>query len=231
MRKVQSLEGFIFSRGNSGSPVICKSTGKVMAVLSNKEGHNLAYAIPIMYLADIWKDIPSQLIKSSTHQEPMTSPIEETLNNLTLSLVKDGWIGKRAYNKVKAFQSKNNFFKEIIFKNNPIKPLTIVAKIKSVFLTILGTVTLAMLGYWGFTSFLLLNYKVTEIRQGHTLNVRSGFNKNHKIIAELPYHATNIMVHECKLNQLGKKWCHIQYRNTQGWVRSKYISIEKITLK
>jgi hypothetical protein len=235
MRKIKSVEDYTFSRGNSGSPVICQSTGEVIAILSNKQGHNLAYAIPIVYLADIWKEMPSDLINEEKLPKTTTTPLEENLNNLTLTLVKNGWLGKRVYNKVKAFQSNNKFFRNIILDNKRLHTATtfskVKQKIKTLFSFIFWTIALILVGYWAFVSFAVLNYKVTNIRKGSMLNVRQGMNTKHKIIAELPSSAKHIIVQQCKVNVLGKKWCKIQYYNTQGWVRSKYIMIDKVTLK
>ena len=58
LRKIKAKDGFNFDRGNSGSPVICLETNKVIAMISNKEGSDLAYAINIEYIKEIWKDIP-----------------------------------------------------------------------------------------------------------------------------------------------------------------------------
>lgn len=65
VRKIQASEGYTFDRGNSGSPVICEKTGEVIAVISNKEGSRLAYAVDISYLKDIWTDMPLGLLKTS----------------------------------------------------------------------------------------------------------------------------------------------------------------------
>ena len=59
VRKIQSTEGYNFDRGNSGSPVICQETGEVIAILSNKEGSKIGYAVDIVYLKDIWQKSPS----------------------------------------------------------------------------------------------------------------------------------------------------------------------------
>lgn len=63
VRKIKAQDGFNFERGNSGSPVICKKTKKVIAMLSNKEGNSLAYAVNIDNLEKIWKEAPPYLFK------------------------------------------------------------------------------------------------------------------------------------------------------------------------
>lgn len=72
VRKIKALDGFNFERGNSGSPVICKKTKKVIAMVSNKEGSSLAYAVNIDNVLEIWKDAPKSLFS-----EKKTKPIEE----------------------------------------------------------------------------------------------------------------------------------------------------------
>ena len=62
VRKIKAKEGFTFNRGNSGSPVICQTSRKVIAMISNKEGNSLAYAINIENLKDIWTDIPKDIL-------------------------------------------------------------------------------------------------------------------------------------------------------------------------
>ena len=67
-------------KGYSGSPLICKKSGKVVAVISNRKGVKDGFAISIEHLRDIWKDIPRNLIRnngyvpkifiSTAHREP-----------------------------------------------------------------------------------------------------------------------------------------------------------------
>ena len=67
-------------RGYSGSPLICKDSGKVVAVVSNRKGNRDGFAISIENLKTIWKDIPRNFIKkenyvpkifiSTAHREP-----------------------------------------------------------------------------------------------------------------------------------------------------------------
>jgi len=63
VRKIKANDGFNFDRGNSGSPVICKSSGNVIAMISNKEGNDIGYAIDIVNLKEVWKDAPSRLFE------------------------------------------------------------------------------------------------------------------------------------------------------------------------
>ncbi len=61
--KIKVEEGFHFDRGNSGSPVICKKSQKVIAMISNKEGKSIGYAINIEHLKHVWKDMPKGLLE------------------------------------------------------------------------------------------------------------------------------------------------------------------------
>jgi len=65
-RKIKAHNDFYFSKGNSGSPVICKRSGHVIGMVSNKEGNNLAYAIEISYIEEVWKQIPKGLLEKGT---------------------------------------------------------------------------------------------------------------------------------------------------------------------
>jgi len=66
VRRVKANDDFNFDRGNSGSPVFCRKSGHVIAMISNKEGHDIAYAIEITNIAEIWKEIPPMLLKKRT---------------------------------------------------------------------------------------------------------------------------------------------------------------------
>jgi hypothetical protein len=83
VRKIKADDGFNFDRGNSGSPVICKSTGKVIAMISNKEGNDIGYAVDISNLKEIWKEMPSRLLRdeivqvSGTKESP--TPTKESI--------------------------------------------------------------------------------------------------------------------------------------------------------
>jgi len=78
--------------GYSGSPLICKESGKVVAVISNRKGTKDGYAIAIENLKTIWADIPRTLIKkknhipkifiSSSHREPDITIAKNFANEL-----------------------------------------------------------------------------------------------------------------------------------------------------
>ena len=66
VRRVKANDDFNFERGNSGSPVFCRKSGHVIAMISNKEGQDIAYAIEIANVEKIWENIPSTLLKKKT---------------------------------------------------------------------------------------------------------------------------------------------------------------------
>ena len=61
VKKIEAKEGFHFDQGNSGSPVLCKETGNVIAVISKKDRNNIAYAIDIVHLKSLWQDAPQEI--------------------------------------------------------------------------------------------------------------------------------------------------------------------------
>ena len=86
VRKIKAKDGFNFDRGNSGSPVICRDSGNVIAMISNKEGSDIGYAIDIANVKEVWKDMPSELftIKEVTPKpkekiEPVSGKKEERI--------------------------------------------------------------------------------------------------------------------------------------------------------
>lgn len=83
VRKIKANDGFNFERGNSGSPVICKSSGAVIAMISNKEGSELAYAIDINNLQTIWKDVPQELLGTGKKVEQSTPTKKEKIEQIS----------------------------------------------------------------------------------------------------------------------------------------------------
>jgi len=77
VRKIKANDGFNFDRGNSGSPVICKNSGKVIAMISNKEGNNIGYAVDIANIKEVWKEMPTALLHPSTVEKAPISKREE----------------------------------------------------------------------------------------------------------------------------------------------------------
>ena len=68
-RKIKANDGYNFDRGNSGSPVICKESSKVIAMVSNKEGNNIGYAIDIISLKEVWTEMPEKLLEKSPSEK------------------------------------------------------------------------------------------------------------------------------------------------------------------
>jgi len=56
-------------RGNSGGPLVCQKSGKVIAVVSNHKGVHQGYAISIEHLQDIWDKMPPFLFESDDENE------------------------------------------------------------------------------------------------------------------------------------------------------------------
>ena len=68
VHKIKTDDGFRLERGNSGSPVICKKSQNVIAMISNKEGSNIGYAIDIEQLENIWKEMPKGLLEGKKRE-------------------------------------------------------------------------------------------------------------------------------------------------------------------
>ena len=89
-RKIKAKEGYNFDRGNSGSPVICKESQKVIAMISNKQGNDIGYAIDISSLKEIWTEMPQQILVQKTISPNNKPSIEKentsTIENTRISL-------------------------------------------------------------------------------------------------------------------------------------------------
>ena len=56
--------------GNSGGPLICSKSGKVIGVVSNNKGVKQGYAVAIEHLLDIWlEEMPLLLIENKNNEE------------------------------------------------------------------------------------------------------------------------------------------------------------------
>jgi len=49
--------------GNSGAPLVCKESGKVIAVMTNNRSVKQGFAVSIEHLQELWKDMPSFLLE------------------------------------------------------------------------------------------------------------------------------------------------------------------------
>ncbi len=211
-RKIKANDDYSFDRGNSGSPVICQKSGCVIAMVSNKEGSDIAYAIEIASLEEVWKQL-----KSICEKNNASDIHKEFYNNLNTLKEKIEVKKEKLKNKTKQ-KIKNKKIK--IQKKSPLKYY------------IAGILTVVVA--YGIHLFLQSskeifkdNYKVINIASNDTLNVREDTGNVYKILGELPFNAKNIAVSKCIPNDTGKEWCKIQYGSLIGWVRSKYISIDK----
>ncbi|CAA6811687.1 MAG: Serine/threonine kinase [uncultured Sulfurovum sp.] len=83
IRKIKTHNGYTFDRGNSGAPVFCKKTNKVIAMISNKEGTEIGYAIEINSLKQIWKEVPTYILEQDTLSIESISGIhhDQEINN------------------------------------------------------------------------------------------------------------------------------------------------------
>jgi len=75
-------------KGNSGSAVICEKSGEVIAVATDrKSSGKQAYAIPISYLKEIWKELPEKLfLQPSEHKANFIHEVFDALDNNPLLL-------------------------------------------------------------------------------------------------------------------------------------------------
>lgn len=205
-RKIKANDDYSFDRGNSGSPVICQKSGCVIAMISNKEGSDIAYAIEIASLEEVWKQL--KYICEKSNESDIHKEFYNNLNTLKEKI------------EIKKEKLKNKKQKKEPQKKSPIK----------YYLAGILTVIVA----YGIHLFLQSpkeifknNYKVINISSNDTLNVREDTGTVYKILGELPFNAKNIAVSKCIPNDAGKEWCKIQYGSLIGWVRSKYISVDK----
>ena len=222
IKKLKADKDYNFSRGNSGAPIICKETGNVIAMLSNREGSSIAYAIGVSciksLLEELYKD--DELMKK--HKDFY----------LSMSSFKE---------KVSAsVQAKKNPKNKIIYHIRELKeeessfiPLfrEKLLKIKYFLLGILFI--FALYGAYSFFGTQKerihpIYYSVTNLPPYDTLNVRAGAGKGYRVVGELFPNTKHIIVTHCKNNDEGSKWCYIKYKDIKGWVHSYYIEREPI---
>ena len=80
----------VIKKGNSGSPIFCKKTKRVVAMANIKYDMSKAekvFALRISYLKKIWKDMPFDLIsiESSKNNDVVISKILETLSDVEIN--------------------------------------------------------------------------------------------------------------------------------------------------
>ena len=200
-RKIKANDDYTFDKGNSGSPVICKKSNHVIAMISNKRGSDIAYAIEISCLKEVWKELNNSLLeegKTYRHQH-----FYNKMDNLKEKITTQ--IKERQQEK----PSRLRYYLSGI--------LTVILFYAAYYFFTLPE------------AYKQGNYKVIKIRSNDTLNVREDKGTIYDILGALPYDARNIAVKTCESNDVGKEWCSIRYGSLTGWVRSKYITIEEET--
>ena len=114
-RKIKANEGYNFDRGNSGSPVICKKSEKVIAMISNKEGSDIGYAIDIISLQDIWAEMPQKLLQKEEIEKDISNPQEEVLQKESSPTIKKKSVIKNFITKSNKINMKMNLIANYLF--------------------------------------------------------------------------------------------------------------------
>jgi len=218
--RLKANDDYSFNRGNSGSPVICKKTGAVIAMISNKEGSSIAYAVEIACLKEIWKDLKTS---ESLHDH---QHFYDNINDFT-NKVKENFQERKetVVTKVKQLNNMDDLQKEI----NTLKEEVRNGSKLKYYLSGMVSVVLALVLFYFFTLppvYEPENYKVVNIASDDTLNIRDGKGTIYSILGLIPYNAQNVAVTTCMANDTGKEWCKVTYGNITGWVRSHYIEKE-----
>lgn len=224
VRRLKAHEDYSFERGISGSPVLCKETGAVIAMISNKEGSDIAYAIEISSLKEICKELNSSLLTEGSldgHQHfydnitDFTSKVKDNFEEHQEDIKKN--ITRLSHMDV--LQEEIDKLKKERKKDSKLK----------YYLSGIISVIVAFILYHFLTlapSYEPENYKVINISKNDTLNIREGKGTVYATLGEIPYNAENIAVTTCMPNDAGKEWCNVSYGSIKGWVRSYYIEKE-----
>ncbi|HHS93244.1 MAG TPA: hypothetical protein ENK82_07845, partial [Campylobacterales bacterium] len=226
VRRIKTEDDYSFDQGNSGSPLICKKSGSVIGMISNRDRSDIAYAIEIGSLKEIWKDLNTTLINQGTlhsHQhfyaniKTFTSKFKERLDERK----KEIHTNTKAYvNNMQELQQELEKLKENIETKS---------KFKYFFLGI-GTIVSLIIAYYILTlpqEYEPENYKVVHIPAGDVLNIREGKGSVYPILGVIPAEANNVAVTLCESNDAGKEWCKVTYGSVIGWVHSNYIEKEE----
>ena len=220
IKKLKADEDYSFSRGNSGAPIICKQTGNVIAMLSNREGSSIAYAIGVSCIKRLLEEIyeDDELIKKhKDFYQNMTSFKEEVSSSVQTK--------KNPKNKI------IHHIRELEEEKSSLVPL-FKEKLLKVKYFLLGILFIfALYGVYSFFGTQKegthpIYYRVTNLPPQETLNVRTGAGKSYRVVGELFPNTRHIIVTHCKNNDDASKWCHIRYKDIKGWVHSHYIKRE-----
>ena len=223
IKKLKADEDYSFSRGNSGAPIICKQTGNAIAMLSNREGSSIAYAIGVSCIKKLLEQLheDSELMKKhkdfyismSSFKEEVSASVQAKKNpkNRIIHHIKE--LEKEKSSLIPLFKEK-------------------LLKVKYFLLGILFI--FALYGAYSFFGTKKegthpIFYTVVNLPSDETLNVRAGAGKGHRVVGELFPNTKHIIVTYCKNNDEGSRWCYIKYKDIKGWVHSHYITKEPNT--
>lgn len=216
IKKIKADTDYHFSRGNSGAPIICNKTGNVIAMLSNKEGTDIAYAIGVSSIKKLLEQLSANDDLMQKHKDfhlKMSSFKKEV--NASVQIIKNP--------KNRAIYHMNELKR---------KKSTIIGLLKKKLINLkyflLGGISIfALYGIYSIFNIEKVDtnayYNIVNLPSHETLNVREGAGKGYKAIYELMPNADHIIVTRCKNNDEGTKWCHIKYKEIKGWVHSYYI--------
>lgn len=226
VRRLKADDDYRFEKGNSGAPLICEATGKVIAMISHMSPKaNEAYAIEIASIKEIWRDL-TQKGSAYAHRHfydninAFTDRIQENLNTRKQSVVKHA---SRLHNMDELEKEIKDLKEEIQVKN----------KFKYFFLGIVSVILL-FTGYYIVTlpeEYEPENYRVVNVSTNDILNIRADKGTIYPVLGAIPFDASNVAVTTCESNDAGKEWCKVTYGSITGWVRSKYIEKETYNLE
>ncbi|CAA6803576.1 MAG: Serine/threonine kinase [uncultured Sulfurovum sp.] len=224
VRRIKANEDYTFERGNSGAPLLCKRTGAVIAMISNKEGSNIAYAIEIASLQEIWKNLKllrlqeGNLHKHQAFYEKIDDFIGEVEENF-----------EQRKNAILTSRTQLNDMNQLQKEIHSLKTGFQEASKFKYYLGGIASMLLILSLYYFFTDSVQYrphNYKIIKIPVDDVLNIREHQGIGYQVIGTIPYNGNNIAVIHCEENDSGQEWCKITYGNITGWVSSKYIEKE-----
>ena len=68
---------------------------------------------------------------------------------------------------------------------------------------------------------------VTGVASDDVLNIRSGPRALYAILGTIPYDGVGINVLDCINNDKGTRWCRVDYRTRNGWVKARYLALTR----
>ena len=66
---------------------------------------------------------------------------------------------------------------------------------------------------------------VTGVASDDVLNIRSGPRASYAILSTIPHDGLGISVRDCINNDKGTRWCRVEYRTQNGWVKARYLAL------